>query len=132
MSRVRGKDTSPEMALRKALFARGFRYRLHDVKLPGKPDIVFRRNKIVIFVHGCFWHGHCCSRFRLPESNRDYWVQKIARNRANDDKNHALLRQMGWRILVVWECAIAKKNERTEVFDQIADWLNAATQKRLT
>src|SRR4051794_3884401 len=87
MARVRSKNTGPEMMVRKRLFNRGFRYRLHSDKLPGKPDLVFPKYRAVIFIHGCFWHGHNCVRIRQPASNVDYWSRKIERNRANDAKN---------------------------------------------
>lgn len=107
MSRIRSKGCRPEMAARKGLFARGLRYRLHDKRLPGKPDMVFPRYRAVVFVHGCFWHGHegrpC---FRMPSSRLDYWQRKIEGNRARDRKAIAELRAMGWKVCVVWECEL--------------------------
>lgn len=120
MSRIRGKNTTPEILLRKELFAHGFRYRLHDKKLPGKPDIVFPKFKAVIFVHGCFWHGHNCSRFRMPESNLVYWSQKIKRNQTNDAKHRTRLRSQGWRVMTVWECTIANGSG----YGRAIKWLN--------
>lgn len=126
MRRVRGKDTKPEMLLRKALFARGFRYRLHDHNLPGKPDMVFPKFKAVIFVHGCFWHGHTCSKFRLPKSNINYWIHKIKRNQINDNNHLSKLYSQGWRVLIVWECALASM----ENYDRIACWLKGDCSDR--
>lgn len=112
MSRIRGKNTKPEQVIRRGLFAKGFRFRLHDRKLPGKPDLVFPRYRTVIFVNGCFWHGHDCSLFRRPSTNREFWDAKIQRNRDNDLKNIALLVERGWKVINLWECAIrGKKNQ---------------------
>ena len=107
MRAVKSKDTKPEIALRKALFALGLRYRLNVKELPGKPDLVFPKHKTVIFVHGCFWHGHRCKRgARAPKSNAEYWSAKIARNKARDKKNAAALKKLGWRVVTVWECEL--------------------------
>lgn len=107
MRAVKGANTKPEIALRKALFAKGFRYRLNVRGLPGKPDLVFPKYRVVVFVHGCFWHGHHCSRgSRVPKTNRAYWTAKIARNRERDKKNAAALRKAGWRVFTVWECKL--------------------------
>lgn len=105
MRAVKGADTKPEIALRKALFRLGLRYRLHVKALPGKPDLVFPRRRAVLFVHGCFWHGHDCARGRrVPKSNRAYWTAKIARNRARDAATGERLAAAGWRVFVAWEC----------------------------
>jgi len=107
MRTVKSTNTKPEIALRKALFALGLRYRLNVKTLPGKPDLVFPKYKTVIFVHGCFWHGHGCKRGgRVPKTNTDYWVEKIARNKTRDKKSTAALRKLGWRVLTVWECKL--------------------------
>ena len=107
MRRVRGRDTAPELVVRRALTRLGARYRLHRKDLPGRPDIVLPGRRLVIFVHGCFWHGHDCARgARVPKANRDYWLGKVARNRARDALHRARLEAMGWRVLVVWECAL--------------------------
>ena len=108
MSRIRGKDTKPEIGLRKALFALGLRYRLHSGSLPGRPDIVLPKYRTVVFVHGCFWHGHNCRLFKWPRQNRAFWQEKIARNRERDKSVRRQLRTAGWRIVTVWECAIRK------------------------
>lgn len=106
MSGIRAKNTKPELVIRKNLFAEGFRYKLHDQKLPGKPDLVFPKFKTVIFINGCFWHGHDCDLFRMPSTNRDFWEIKINANKSNDLKNYDLLLASGWRIVTIWECAI--------------------------
>lgn len=122
MARIRSKDTAPEVALRKALHARGLRYRLHDARLPGRPDIVFGPSRIAVFVHGCFWHGHACARgARSPKTNAAYWAAKIARNRARDAADQAALRDLGWRAEVVWTCEIAGKAALGAVADALAD-----------
>lgn len=106
MRAVKGANTKPEIALRRALFRLGFRYRLHG-RLPGRPDIVFPGRRSVIFVHGCFWHGHDCPRGRRrPKTNAAYWRAKIAKNQARDAATLAALRAEGWRALVLWECAL--------------------------
>ncbi len=107
MRAVKSKDTKPELALRKALHALGYRYRLNVKNLPGKPDLVFPKHHAVIFVHGCFWHGHDCKRgARIPKSNTAYWLEKIARNKFRDKKSAAELKKLGWRVITVWECEI--------------------------
>lgn len=107
MSRVRSKDTSPERRVRQLLFAMGFRYRLHDKRLPGRPDIVFHGRAKVIFVNGCFWHGHEGCRYgRLPKTRVDFWAAKILRNRERDRQNTEKLRAAGWSILTVWQCEL--------------------------
>ena len=107
MRRVKGKDTSPELAVRKALTRLGARYRLHRKDLPGNPDIVLPGRRLALFVHGCFWHGHDCARgARVPKQNRDYWTAKIARNRDRDAANRDRLAVLGWRVATVWECEL--------------------------
>ena len=105
MRRVKGKDTTPELKVRRGLTALGARYRLHRADLPGKPDIVMPGRRLAIFVHGCFWHGHDCARgARVPKANRDYWVAKVGRNRARDTTHFAALADDGWRVETIWEC----------------------------
>ncbi len=112
MSRIRGKDTKPEMVVRRFLFANGFRYRLHDTKLPGKPDIVLPKYKTVIFVNGCFWHGHKgCSYFVLPKTRTEWWLQKIKGTMARDKAAEVALNVLGWKVIVIWECQLKKDNQ---------------------
>lgn len=106
MSAVRTRDTGPELSARKVLYALGYRYRLHSKKLPGRPDIVFPALTKVMFIHGCFWHGHGCSKGKLPKSRLSYWRPKIAANKERDRKNLAALRRRGWKALVVWQCEL--------------------------
>ena len=108
MSHIRSKNSKPEEIVRKYLFSKGFRYRKNDSRLPGKPDIVLPKYKTVIFVNGCFWHKHDCGRFVWPSSNEEYWRPKILGNVARDQRNYELLREMGWKVLVVWECELKK------------------------
>jgi DNA mismatch endonuclease (patch repair protein) len=123
MSRVRGKNTSAEMRVRSLIHRLGYRFRLHRKDLPGKPDLVFPSRRKVIFVHGCFWHGHECARgARIPKVNTDYWVDKIRRNKERDLVNEQSLRFLEWDVLVVWECEI--KN-RAELEGIIVDFLSA-------
>jgi DNA mismatch endonuclease (patch repair protein) len=113
MSKIRSKNTNPELTLRKALFAKGFRYRINDKKLPGKPDIVFPKYKTAIFIHGCFWHGHedCnCKIAHIPKSNVEYWSNKIAKNKKRDAENYTKMQALGWNVITIWECEISKKN----------------------
>lgn len=125
MAGIRGKDTRPEMILRCGLHARGFRFRLHDRRLSGTPDLVFPGRRAVIFVHGCFWHGHGCHLFRLPATRQDFWREKIESNSARDTAAASALAADGWRVLTIWECAL-KGRERLPletVLDRAAEWL---------
>lgn len=109
MSQIKGKDTKPEMLVRRFLHAKGFRYKLHDKTLPGKPDLVLPRYKTVIFIHGCFWHGHQhCRYYVIPKTRTEWWVNKINGNIANDRKAEALLAQAGWKVIIIWECELKK------------------------
>jgi DNA mismatch endonuclease (patch repair protein) len=113
MSKIRCRNTKPELILRKLLFARGFRYRVNCTSLPGKPDILLPRYKTVIMVNGCFWHGHTgCRYFVLPKTRTEFWSRKIAANKLNDAKKAAQLRKLGWRVLVSWECIIKRNPDR--------------------
>jgi DNA mismatch endonuclease (patch repair protein) len=110
MSRIKAKDTKPEMLVRRFLHANGFRYRLHDKKLPGKPDIVLPKYKTVIFIHGCFWHGHeGCKYYVIPKTRTEWWVNKINSNINNDSKTMIALQKDGWRIISLWECDLKPK-----------------------
>ena len=105
MRRVKGRNTTPELKVRKVLTRLGARYRLHRADLPGKPDIVLPGRKLVLFVHGCFWHGHDCARgSRVPKQNRDYWLGKVGRNRDRDVEHRSALQAKGWRVETIWEC----------------------------
>ena len=110
MASIRGRDTKPEMTVRRWLHSRGFRYRVNVKGLPGSPDIVLRKYRTVIFIHGCFWHGHeGCRYFVLPKSNTEFWTQKIERNRERDLERRAQLKRMGWHTIVIWECQLKPK-----------------------
>lgn len=106
MSNIKGKDTKPEMAVRRFLHQQGFRYRLHRKDLPGKPDLVLPKYQAVIFVHGCFWHGHDCRYFRLPKSRTEFWDRKISGNKARDARNLSTLEEAGWKVITIHECEI--------------------------
>lgn len=125
MAGIRSTDTSPELLLRSGLHKAGFRFKLHDRTLPGKPDIVFPRRHAVLFAHGCFWHGHNCNLFKWPKSREDFWRTKIARNREVDARTDEALRAQGWRRGVVWECALKGRTRRRieDVLSECASWL---------
>ena len=124
MSGIRGKNTKPELLIRKALHARGFRYRLH-CDLPGKPDICLPKHRAVIFVHGCFWHGHECHLFKWPSTRSEFWRAEIARNCEVDQAAEQRLLATGWRVATIWECALKGKSRLTldDVVQRCADWL---------
>lgn len=127
MAGIRGKNTKPELTLRRGLHADGFRFRLHDRTLPGKPDIVFPRYRAVLFAHGCFWHGHNCHLFKWPSSRPDFWQAKIYRNREVDALASAALREAGWRQGIVRECALKGKARLPieTVLSECATWLRS-------
>lgn len=116
MSRVRGKDTKPELVVRRLIHSMGYRYRLHGSKLPGHPDLIFSKKRKVVFVHGCYWHRHpeCRNGGRLPKSKLDFWKPKLEGNRARDLINQDLLREQGWSFLVVWECELRDREKLAE------------------
>lgn len=121
MSRIKGKDTKPEILVRKYLFSKGFRYRLHDKKLPGKPDIILPKYKTVIFVHGCFWHGHeNCRYFVPPKTKTEWWMNKINGNIENDFKKRKMLEMKGWNIITIWECQLKKDKRETTLKELIS------------
>ena len=123
MSRIKGKNTKPELIVRKFLFANGFRYRLHDKKLPGKPDIILKKYNTVIFVNGCFWHGHeRCKYFRLPSTNPEWWEKKINDTKERDRKYHDKLIKDGWNVIVLWECQL-KKNTAESTLKSLLETL---------
>ena len=122
MSRIKGKNTKPEEVVRKYLFSKGFRYRKNDRRLPGTPDIVLPKYRTVVFVNGCFWHGHeNCRFFIIPKTNTEFWINKIERNRQRDKKQTAELEKQGWKVLVIWECQLKKK-----FFDSTMEQLTAS------
>lgn len=126
MSRIRGKNTRPEMKIRRCLWANGYRYRLHRKDLPGKPDIVFSRYHAVIFVHGCFWHRHGCRETTIPETRRNFWLDKFEKNANRDNRNIEVLLQNGWRVMVIWECILKGMNaDPGSVVRQIKNWLES-------
>lgn len=131
MGGIRGKDTGPELILRRGLHALGFRYRLHVKEIPGKPDLVFPCHRAVLFAHGCFWHGHECHLFKWPKSRADWWRAKIEKNRAVDARTLAALNAAGWRVGIVWECALKGRSRRPveRVIASCADWLRSEAPK---
>ncbi|MGN6423637.1 MAG: very short patch repair endonuclease [Asticcacaulis sp.] len=130
MSGIRGKNTKPEIMIRKGLHAAGFRYRLHDRKLPGHPDIVLPRWNAVVFTHGCFWHGHDCHLFKWPKSRPDFWRVKINGNVARDKVAVAQLEIQGWRIATIWECALKgrTKPDFADVMLRLIAWIKSEEQ----
>lgn len=125
MAAIRGADTKPELIIRKGLHQRGLRYRLNVWSLPGKPDLVFARHRAVLFVHGCFWHGHDCALFKLPETRTAFWTNKIHGNIDRDARAEKALADAGWRIGTVWECALKGRNRRDRdgVLAALHDWV---------
>ena len=132
MSRIAGKNTKPELVIRKALFRQGFRYKLHDKNLPGKPDLVFPEYNAVIFIHGCFWHGHNCDLFNWPTTNTKFWRKKITGNREADLKNYNYLKKEGWYILTIWGCALKgkKKKPLNKIVKSVESWLLYETRNK--
>jgi DNA mismatch endonuclease (patch repair protein) len=130
MSGIRGKNTKPEIFLRKALHAEGFRFRIHT-PLPGRPDMVFPKWNAVLFVHGCFWHGHDCHLFKWPQSRPDFWRAKISGNVARDEANIAKLTSVGWRVGIVWECSIKGRTRLrpSATITRCSNWI-CSTKKR--
>lgn len=127
MAAIKGSNTKPELILRQGLHARGLRYRLHDKKLPGKPDLVFPKYNAAIFVNGCFWHGHECHLFSWPKSREEFWLAKISGNVERDQRNFSGLKNAGWRVGTVWECALKGKLRQDPglVIDTVAEWLSS-------
>ena len=127
MSGIRSKNTKPELLVRQGLHRRGLRFRIHDTRIPGKPDLYFPRYSAAIFVDGCFWHGHHCKYFKLPQTNRDFWNAKIDANKSRDFITRAKLSKLGIRTLSVWECETRTKCEQFDAkLDQIYDWITKA------
>lgn len=125
MSKISGKDTKSEILVRKYLFAKGFRYRINDKRYPGKPDILLPKSKTVIFIHGCFWHGHSCKRGNLPETNREFWENKISNTKKRDERNKQKLETMGWKVLIIWQCEIRTADLREKKLSEIVDYLKS-------
>ncbi|MEB0075833.1 DNA mismatch endonuclease Vsr [Pseudomonas sp. CCI3.2] len=125
MSGIRATNTNPELLIRKALHAKGFRFRIHVKHLPGKPDLLLPKYKAALFIHGCFWHGHACRYFKVPKTRTDFWLEKIGKNQIRDNRQVEALSALGWRVLIVWECAVRsmKKEKSPLLVDLIASWL---------
>jgi DNA mismatch endonuclease (patch repair protein) len=127
MSRIRGRDTKPEMLVRRGLHARGLRYCLHDRRLPGRPDLVFPKYHTVVFIHGCFWHAHGCALSKLPGTRQDFWQKKLEGNVARDRRILSALQVSGWRVLVIWECALRGplRLDEMAVLDHVARYIRS-------
>jgi DNA mismatch endonuclease, patch repair protein len=126
MSGIRGKDTQPEVMVRRALHARGLRFGIKQTRLPGRPDIVLPRWKVAVFVHGCFWHWHGCQLSKMPTSNREFWEKKLAGNQDRDSRAQIALISMGWRVAMIWECSLRGQAARARfdtVMDELAQWI---------
>lgn len=126
MSGIRSKDTKHEISIRKSLHAAGYRYRLHRRDLPGTPDLSLPRFRAVVFIHGCFWHRHDCSLFKWPTTRSEFWFAKINGNRDRDEEAHCALKRMGWRIGVIWECALrgTQRRDHGDVMEELINWLH--------
>ena len=130
MSRIRSTDTKPELIIRKGLHKLGFRFRLCVKDLPGRPDIVLPKYKTIIFINGCFWHGHeNCKRANIPKSNSSYWLPKILRNKERDKLNMEKLRNAGWKVLTVWECSLKTRREAEETIQLLAKQILSSKEK---
>lgn len=127
MSGIRGKNTKPELQIRKQLHSRGFRYVIHDERLPGKPDLVFPKYRAVMMINGCFWHGHDCHLFKWPSTRREFWQNKIMGNKKRDEESLSHLEGLGWRVLTIWECSIKGKQRLSsdEVTKATVKWLRS-------
>ena len=110
MTAIKSKNTKPELVVRKLLHSKGYRFKIHDKKLPGKPDIVMPKRMVVVNVHGCYWHYHGCSRSNIPKTQTGYWVDKLENNKRRDFQNKRKLKRLGWKVIDVWECTLRKKN----------------------
>jgi len=128
MSNISGKETKPEIIVRKYLFSQGFRYLKNDKRYPGKPDIVLPKYKAVIFVHGCFWHGHDCKKGGLPETRRDFWEKKINGTKKRDIRNRKVLEEKGWKVLTLWECEILNKTDRMDRLEKLVEEILKSNQ----
>lgn len=131
MSGIRGKDTQPELFVRSGLHSLGFRYRLHVADIPGKPDLVLPKYQALILIHGCYWHGHDCRYFKLPSTNRRFWENKLSTNRTRDERVLTQQIALGWRVLIIWECAVRaahKSSTQTFMISDVATWLRSNSQ----
>lgn len=130
MAAIKGSHTRPELVIRKAMHAAGLRYRLHVKDLPGKPDLVFPRHRAAVFVNGCFWHQHECHLFKWPATRQDFWKEKISRNVLNDERAVKELRKDGWRIAVIWECALKGRTrlDFDETMQRLAAWIKSSEE----
>lgn len=132
MSKVRGHDTKPEKLIRSYLHKRGFRFRINQPNLPGKPDIVLKKHNVVIFVHGCFWHNHKgCNKSKLPSTRREFWEKKIAGTIARDQKNITTLLKKGWRIAIVWECSTKRTGDLKDTIKELSKWIVQGQSQRI-
>lgn len=131
MAAVKSTNTAPELVVRRLAHSLGYRFRLHDPKLPGKPDLVFKRLRKVIFVHGCFWHMHDCGRCRIPATRRTFWLAKLERNAARDKKSVAALRRTGWGVMRIWECQLRKPGLRGRLLRFLSDGPAALANSKL-
>lgn len=131
MSGIRGTNTKPEILVRSLLHRHGFRFRIHDSRLPGKPDIVLPKYHAVVFVNGCFWHGHDCRLFKMPSTRREFWQNKIEKNRNNDERSLKNLSSAGWRVATVWECAVRGplRQEETSFVERLVTWILGNDEK---
>lgn len=130
MSRIKGKDTKPEIVVRKYIFSKGFRYKLHDKRLPGKPDIVLPKLKVVVFIHGCFWHGHSnCRYFVLPKTRTGWWSKKIEHNKQLDNENLSKLEDAGWKVFTIFECKL-KNNLREKTLEGLLKQLKTISEQK--
>jgi len=125
MSKISGRDTKPEIAVRKILFSKGFRFRINDKRYPGKPDIVLPKYKTAIFIHGCFWHGHSCKRGELPETNHEFWEKKILDTKKRDKQKLEELESLGWDVKVIWQCELSTKELRDSKLSELIEYLNS-------
>ncbi|HJV86596.1 MAG TPA: very short patch repair endonuclease [Noviherbaspirillum sp.] len=130
MSRIKSKDTQLEMDVRRALYARGLRYTVHDASLPGKPDMVFKGRRLAVFINGCFWHGHRCPIGHVPKSNSSFWKSKIATNRTRDARNIHRLRAMDWTVVSVWECSMQTQARARESIDKLEARIRKVAPRR--
>lgn len=130
MSRIRSKDTKPELLVRRYLHARGLRYRLHAKHLPGRPDLVFSKYNVVVFIHGCFWHAHSCQKGRIPGTRAKFWKAKFASNKARDRRNERALRNAGWRVLQAWECKVTNPKTRVRTLASLERKIRLTPRER--